>query len=89
VVAKSPMSAAKRRVSSPGRKIRLTEGVYNTFLLPLDVLEAADPLSTVTHGTDSSGPMWALEARNEEVPYSRKKDNPKRVSTGPKCECNM
>lgn len=63
-------SAAKRGSSSSFRKMRLTERVYNTFLLLLDVLEAADPFSTVTHGADSSGPMWALESGNEEVPYS-------------------
>ena len=63
---------AKQR-SSPdaqnGKKL-LTERVDNTFLLWLDVLEATDPLSPISHGADSSGPVWALESRNEEVPYS-------------------
>jgi hypothetical protein len=49
----------------------LTERVYNAFILLLDVLEAADPLSTVTHGTDSRGPVWALESWNEKVPCLR------------------
>ena len=62
--------------------MQLTERVYNAFLLLLDVLEAADPLSTVTHGTDAGGPVWALESRNEEVPYSRRnaEDDRKRTS---------
>lgn len=55
-------------LSSPSGKVHLTERVYNAFLLLLDVLEATDPLSTITHGTDSSGPVWALESGNEEVP---------------------
>ena len=50
-------------------KTRLTKRVYNTFLFLLDVLEAADPFSAVTHGAYSSGPVWTLESRNEEVPY--------------------
>ena len=48
-----------------------TERVDNTFLLRLDALEATDPLSTIPQGTDSGGPVWALESWNEEVPYLR------------------
>jgi hypothetical protein len=51
--------------------MHLTERVDDAFLLLLDVLEATDPFSTIAHGTDPGGPVWALEPWNEEVPYSR------------------
>jgi hypothetical protein len=49
--------------------MRLTERVDDALLLVLNTLEAADPLSAITHGTDSGGPVWALESWNEKVPY--------------------
>lgn len=75
--------------------MNLTKRVDNTFLLLLDVLEATDPFSTIPHGTDSSGSMWALESWNEEVPCSRRNaknqqggatgdENPESVSSGPR-----
>ena len=50
----------------------LTERVDDAFLLLLNALEATDPLSTIAHGANSGGPVWALESWNEEVPCSWK-----------------
>ena len=60
------------------RKLDLTERVDNTFLLILDMFEATDPFSTVSHGADSGGPVWALESWNEEVPCPRRNAKTKR-----------
>jgi len=60
------------------RKLDLTERIDNTFLLILDTFEATDPFSTVSHGADSGGPVWALESWNEEVPYPRRNAETKR-----------
>jgi len=60
------------------RKLDLTERVDDAFLLILDVFEATDPFSAVSHGADSGGPVWALESWNEEVPCSRRNAKTKR-----------
>ena len=52
--------------------MHLTERVDDALLLVLNTLEATDPLSAITHGTDSGGPVWALESWNEKVPYQQK-----------------
>jgi hypothetical protein len=51
-------------------RVSLTERVDDAFLLLLNALEATDPLSTIAHGTNSGGPVWALKSWNEEVPCS-------------------
>lgn len=72
---KCPGFAENRGLSSGIMRTQLTERVDDTFFLLLDVLEATDPFSAVAHGTDPSCPVWALESRNEEVPYSRWNEN--------------
>ena len=70
----------------------LTERVDNAFILLLNVLEATDPLSAVPHGSDSGGPVRALESWNEEVPCSPEdrqggatgNESPESVSPGPR-----
>jgi hypothetical protein len=75
-VARGPKNESETRTESQVRKKMdlYTERVDDAFLLLLDVLEATDPLPSIAHGADSGSPVWALESRNEEVPYSRARD---------------